>query len=205
MLATGVEAVDPRAAVRRYASAVGAGVIVAAVLMAALLGVNPNLPSDTLVPMMWAKSAFVVGLWASALWATLRLARPGASLAGIPATLAAPVLGMWLLAVIALVGTDRAGWPDLVLGHTAAGCPFFITLLATPVFLGGIWALRGLAPTRLRLAGASMGLLAGAAGATVYAIHCPELAAPFLGTWYVIGIAIPTVLGSLLGPRVLRW
>jgi hypothetical protein len=50
-----------------------------------------------------------------------------------------------------------------------------------------------------------MGLLAGAAGATVYAIHCPELAAPFLGTWYVIGIAIPTVLGSLLGPRVLRW
>jgi hypothetical protein len=112
---------------------------------------------------------------------------------------------MWLLAVIALVGTDRTGWPELVLGQTAAVCPFLITLLATPVFLGGIWALRGLAPTRLRLAGASMGLLAGAAGATVYAIHCPELAAPFLGTWYVIGIAIPTVLGSLLGPRVLRW
>jgi hypothetical protein len=205
MLATGVEAVDPRAAVRRYASAVGAGVIVAAVLMAALLGVNPNLPSDALVHMMWAKCAFVVGLWVSALRATLRLARPAASLAGIPATLAAPVLGMWLLAVIALVGTDRTGWPELVLGQTAAVCPFLITLLATPVFLGGIWALRGLAPTRLRLAGASMGLLAGAAGATVYAIHCPELAAPFLGTWYVIGIAIPTVLGSLLGPRVLRW
>jgi hypothetical protein len=92
-----------------------------------------------------------------------------------------------------------------VLGQTAAACPFLITLLATPVLLGGFWALRGLAPTRLRLAGTSVGLLAGAAGACVYALHCPEMAAPFLGTWYVLGIAIPTALGALLGPRVLRW
>jgi hypothetical protein len=205
MLATGVDAVDPRAAVRRYAGAVGAGVMAAAGLMAVLLGVNPHLLQDVSVPMGWAKFAFVAALLMSALRATLRLARPGASLAGMPAALAAPVLGMWLLAAMALVGTDRTRWPELVLGQTAATCPFLIALLATPVFLGGLWALRGLAPTRLRLAGASVGLLAGAAGACVYAIHCPELAASFLGTWYVLGIAIPTVLGALLGPRLLRW
>ena len=205
MLATGVGAVEPRAAVRRYAGAVGAGALVAAVLMAALLGVNANLARDASGPMVWVKFAFVAWLFVGALLATLRLARPGASLAGLPSVLAAPVLAMWILAAVALVGTDRTRGLDLVLGQTAAACPFLIALLAAPVFLSGLWAMQGLAPTRLCLAGASAGLLAGAAGAFVYAFHCPELAAPFLATWYVLGMAIPTALGALIGPRVLRW
>jgi hypothetical protein len=65
--------------------------------------------------------------------------------------------------------------------------------------------MKGFAPTRLRLAGAAAGLAAGATGAAVYSLHCPELAAPFLGTWYVIGVLIPTAAGALIGPRVLRW
>jgi hypothetical protein len=205
MLATGVDAVDLRAAVRRYAGAVGAGLLAAAVLMATLLGVNPHLWRDAAMPMVWVKFVFVAGLLVSALRATLRLGRPGTSLAGIPVALATPVLGMWVLAAVVLGGTARTRWLELVLGHTAAVCPFLITLLAAPVFLGGLWALQGLAPTHLRLAGASVGLLAGAAGAFMYAFHCPELAAPFLGTWYVLGMALPTALGALLGPRALRW
>ena len=63
----------------------------------------------------------------------------------------------------------------------------------------------GLAPTRLRLAGAAAGLLSGAVGALVYSLHCPELAAPFLGFWYLLGMLIPTAAGALLGPRLLRW
>jgi hypothetical protein len=39
----------------------------------------------------------------------------------------------------------------------------------------------------------------------VYAFHCPELAAPFLGVWYVLGMLIPAALGALIGPRVLHW
>jgi hypothetical protein len=31
------------------------------------------------------------------------------------------------------------------------------------------------------------------------------MAPPFIGTWYVAGIAIPTLVGAALGPRVLRW
>jgi hypothetical protein len=62
-----------------------------------------------------------------------------------------------------------------------------------------------MAPTRLRLAGAAGGLAAGAAGALVYTLHCPELAAPFLASWYVLGMLIPTAAGALLGPRLLRW
>ena len=49
------------------------------------------------------------------------------------------------------------------------------------------------------------GRLAGGVGALVYTLHCPELEAPFLGVWYVIGMAIPAVIGAALGPRLLRW
>ena len=68
-----------------------------------------------------------------------------------------------------------------------------------------LWALRGAAPTRLALTGAGAGLLAGALATLAYALHCPEMAAPFMAVWYVAGMAIPTALGAVLGPRVLRW
>ncbi len=55
------------------------------------------------------------------------------------------------------------------------------------------------------MSGAAAGLLAGSLGALVYCLHCPELAAPFLGTWYLLGMLIPALIGSLLGPRLLRW
>jgi hypothetical protein len=36
-------------------------------------------------------------------------------------------------------------------------------------------------------------------------LHCPEMGAPFIGTWYLLGILIRTVLGALLGKTLLRW
>jgi len=39
----------------------------------------------------------------------------------------------------------------------------------------------------------------------VYSLHCPELAAPFIGFWYLLGMLIPTAVDALLGPRLLRW
>jgi hypothetical protein len=47
--------------------------------------------------------------------------------------------------------------------------------------------------------------LAGAVGALVYTLHCPELGAPFLGIWYVLGMLAPALLGAALGPRILNW
>ena len=73
------------------------------------------------------------------------------------------------------------------------------------MLVGSLRALRELAPTRLRLAGAAAGALAGGAGAAVYALHCPEFGAPFLAVWYVLGMALPVAAGAWLGPRVLRW
>jgi hypothetical protein len=31
------------------------------------------------------------------------------------------------------------------------------------------------------------------------------MAAPFIATWYLLGITLPAVVGALLGPVLLRW
>jgi hypothetical protein len=91
------------------------------------------------------------------------------------------------------------------MGRTWKYCLVGIPTLAVPVFVATLWAMKGLAPTRLSLAGAVAGLLSGAIAALVYALHCPEMEAPFLGVWYVAGMLIPAAAGALLGPLVLRW
>ncbi|PTS89589.1 DUF1109 domain-containing protein, partial [Sphingomonas sp. HMWF008] len=58
---------------------------------------------------------------------------------------------------------------------------------------------------RLRLAGAMAGLAAGGIAATLYGFHCPETAAPFVLTWYSLGIAAAMAIGAAIGPRALRW
>jgi hypothetical protein len=92
-----------------------------------------------------------------------------------------------------------------LLGHSAGVCPWLIVAFSLPPLLGLIWATRALAPTRLRLAGLVLGLAAGGVGATAYAFHCDEMAAPFLAIWYSAGILGAGLLGALLGPRALRW
>lgn len=205
LLSTGAERIDPRAPVRRAIAAVAAGLLAAALLMAAWLGVRPTLGQDLPVPMFWVKFAFVAWLAAGGWMAVVRLARPGVRLARVPLALATAVGAMWLLAALALAGADAPRRAELVFGQTWSACPLNIAVLSLPIFAAALWGMKGFAPTRLRWAGAAAGLFAGAAGAAVYAFHCPELAAPFLGIWYVLGMLVPAALGALIGPRVLRW
>jgi hypothetical protein len=189
----------------RLVAALVVGTLGAGVLLLAGLGLNPGLAATARQPMFVVKATFAVSLVLAAALATARLSRPGAALAWVPAAIAAPLLAIWALAAAALGRADPGDYSEMVLGQTWSACPFNIATLALPVFVTVLWAIRGLAPTRLRLAGAAAGLLAGATGASVYTLHCPELAAPFLAVWYVLGMLIPTAAGALLGPRLLRW
>ena len=167
MLATGAGAVDPRAPVRRFAVAVGASVLIAAVIMAAWLGVRASLVQDAALPMLWIKFAFVAWLAGGGWIAARRLGRPGAMRAGVPVALVAPVLAMWGLAAFALSGADAPQRAELFWGQTWNACPFNIAVLSMPVFVAAMWGMKGFAPTRPVLAGAAAGLFAGAAGAIV--------------------------------------
>lgn len=205
MLASGAGAVEPDVLRRRYALALGWGAFGTTLLMAILLGVRPDIVEAMWLPMFWVKLAFPAMLLAGALLAVLRLSRPGVRLGRAPSIVAAPVLAMWLLAGVALFGAAPGARNELILGQSAASCPFTIALLSVPLFVAALWAMKGLAPTRLTLAGAAFGLLSGAGGALVYALYCPEMAAPFIAIWYLLGMLIPAALGALLGPRLLRW
>jgi hypothetical protein len=157
------------------------------------------------LPAFWFKILFAASLLLSGLIVLARLARPGAPVGPGKWLVAAPVILLWVVAIAALADAEPGSRLQLVLGNTWHSCPFNIALLSLPAFMASLWALKQLAPTRLRMAGGASGLAAGALGALVYGFHCPELAPPFLGVWYVIGILIPTFAGVLIGPRVLRW
>jgi hypothetical protein len=205
MLATGADPVPPHVARRRYALAIGAGALGATTLMFTLLGVRPDMAARALLPMFWGKLAFVAWLATVGSVALARVSRPGVPLGWVPAGLAAPVLGLWLLAAFILIGAESGQRSELIFGQTWISCPLLVALHSVPVFVAVVWAMKGLAPTRLRLAGAAAGFASGSVGALAYSLHCPELSAPFLGIWYLLGILIPTAVGALLGPRLLRW
>ena len=205
LLAADAGVVKGDVAARRYALALGSGAFCSGLLVVAILGVNPALAKFVLLPMFWVKVVFVASLTAIGVIAVQRLSRPGVRLGWVPVALAAPVLAMWMLAIALLVLAAPAERAEAFFGQTWTACPFLVAMLSAPVFVAMVWAMKGLAPTRLRLAGAAAGFVSGAVGALIYCLHCPELAAPFIGFWYLLGILIPTLLGALLGRCLLRW
>jgi hypothetical protein len=205
LLASGAAAVDPRSNRRRSWLAVGSGVLIAFTLMVAWLEINPALRQLATEPRFWLREAFCALLAAGALVAVARLGRPGARLGNAKALLPVPIVAMWALGAAVLLTADAHTRPALLAGVSWTVCSANIALLSVPVFIAMVWWLRGLAPTRLRAAGAAAGFAAGTTAALVYTLHCPEIEPPFLAVWYVLGMAIPAAMGAWLGPRLLRW
>ncbi|MFG1178665.1 NrsF family protein [Xanthobacter versatilis] len=190
---------------RTLALAFAFGSAASAATMLALLGLRPDMASALATASFWIKLIFPSGLAVAGLMAVDRLGRPGAE-AGRGYTVGIAVAGtMALLASVQLASAPRDAMRPLLLGHTLDHCTALIMLLALPILAAGMYAMRQMAPTRLRLAGAAVGVTAGALSAAIYAIACDETALPFVTLWYGAGIALTGVLGALLGPRLLRW
>lgn len=196
---------SPAAPFRALLAAAGIGAAVSALILMAVFGPRPDMAIALNGPAFWAKMAFPLALAAAGLMAADRLGRPGAPVGRGPLVGALALAVMALLAVAQLVAAPAAQARALLLGHTLDHCTALIVLFALPVLTGGILAMRRMAPTRLRLAGAAVGIMAGGVSAAVYAIACDETALPFVTLWYGAGIALTGLIGALLGPRVLRW
>jgi hypothetical protein len=93
----------------------------------------------------------------------------------------------------------------MLFGMNWMTCLLCIPLFAVLPFIALVWFLRNGAPTNLRLTGAITGLLAGALGATAYAFHCPDDSVPFIAFWYASMVGFCSLIGALLGPKLLRW
>jgi len=206
MLATGTTRSDPDILGKRLGLALLTGLIGASTLLVAAYGVRGDMPELLGTPLFWLKVSFPLAILMSAQSITARLARPGALL-GVQrlCLLALPVLAIWLASIGFLLLAPSSLRLALVLGSTWQVCSLNIALLSLPTLVSMFWAMRGLAPTRLALTGASLGLVAGAQGVVVYTLYCTEMALSFWGVWYVIGMLAPATVGALLGPRLLRW
>lgn len=205
MLSTNVEQVKHRQIVRMVgaAIAISAVVVVAVVLIA--LGVRHDLTRAGALTFLFLKLAFTMVVLVPASIFLIRLARPGGESRTPMTLLALPFIGIMLLAAISLALTPSSHWHEVVLGGQWLECLLSIPIIAVVPFAVIIWVVRQTAPTDLARAGALAGLVAGTVSAIGYALHCTDDSLPFIALWYSGTIALCTVAGAKLGPRLLRW
>lgn len=166
-------------------------------------GLRADLATALQNPISALRIVLTVALGALALWAVVRLARPGARVRLWPlGGIAVAAAGLW---VWAYAGVPDGGHQMAIQGKTLWGCLTTIPMLAVLPTAAVLAAVRQGAPTRPMLAGAIAGLAGGGLAAAIYALHCTEDSPLFYVTWYGTAIAGVAVVSSLIAPRLLRW
>jgi hypothetical protein len=204
-LSDDLPAVGPGAVARRIALGLGLGAAASAALMLLWLGLRSDLAAAVATRMFWMKFGYSALTGMLLAFGLVRLSRPAARVGLAAAIAAAPFLLVAGMAVFRLVQAAPEARMHLIMGGSAHVCPWRILVIGLPILAGAVWAVRGLAPTRLALAGLVAGGCAGGLGAAIYAFHCEETAAPFLAIWYTLGMGLVAAIGAMGGSRWLRW
>lgn len=205
MLATNVEPVDRRKLARTFAAALTIAGIAAISVVLLGFGLRTDIADTDPFISLVLKVAFAVGVVALASVYLMRHTRPGGEKKSSLILLALPFLAVMALATISLASAPRSHWHGMILGDKWLECLLSIPVIAIVPFAIIVWAVRQAMPTDLRHAGALAGLVAGALSATGYALHCIDDSVPFVALWYSGTIALCTLAGWALGPRLLRW
>lgn len=169
------------------------------------LGVRPDVMTAMHNPFFDLKFAVTLALASAAIIASLHLSRPEASLRGygwllaIPAGLLAAGIGGEMML------PQRLPMMTRLVGDNSKVCMTAIPVMSLPLLIAALIGLRHGAPTRPAVSGAIAGMLSAGLAATFYASHCTDDSPLFVATWYSIAMAIVTVVGALLGSKVLRF
>lgn len=169
------------------------------------LGLRPDLPAAMRYPFFDLKLIVTLALVIAAVAIVLRLARPGAPLRRSRWLLAIPAGLLGIGVATDLMMPQQSTWSARLMGSNMMVCVTAIPLLAAPILVAALVALRRGAATRPAVAGAFAGLLAGGIAATLYATHCTDDSPLFVMTWYSLAIGAVTAIGALIGARVLRF
>jgi len=180
-------------------------VVIAASLFVAVLGLRPHFLALLGEPRFLFKLLICDLLAALSGLFVLRLFRPDAAIRGALIVLAIPPVLLGIGIIAELIVTPSAQWGVRLIGTNSMICLRSIPFLGLAPLIATLIALRDGAPENPILAGASAGLFAGAIGAALYAMHCPDDSPLFVAVWYPFGIAIVAALGAVLGARLLRW
>lgn len=163
-----------------------------------------TLPAFTL-PARWIRLAYALSILAVGWVMVQQLSRPLLHVKWVAGALMLMVLVMAGFGVAAWMAAPSGQTDLLFWGESWMVCPSLIVLYSLPGLAAALWALRTLAPTRLRLAGFAAGIFAGAQGALGYVLVGTDDAYLFVAVWYTLGMLLTGFIGMLLGPKVLRW
>jgi hypothetical protein len=203
MLSTNVEPVKTGQLKKTLALTLVAGGLAAFCVMLSTVGLRSY--GGGHYGFLFLKLGFMLTLIGAGTALLSRLIRPGQDGRRLYMVIFVVFAVIGLSGAVALALRPAGTWGHMVMGTQWAMCAFCIPLFAIVPFAALIWALRRGAPTNLRRAGAIAGLVAGAVGAVAYAFHCPDDSIPFIALWYGAMVALCALLGSMLGPRLLRW
>ncbi len=196
----GADAGPPRDRARFWPLVLALGFAGALALMLLTIGARPDLMRA--LPVTTFKMAVSAIIAVGALAIVANLSKPGSLIGAL--TLA----GGAILA-IASGFAIHAGFESIEQLNAAAPLPrciVYVPLFALPSALLIGWLVRGMAPTRLTLAGAAIGAAAGGIGAMAYSLWCPyDSTLLFTLSFYVLSIAICAAVGALAGRVALRW
>jgi hypothetical protein len=148
---------------------------------------------------------FTLGLAAAGGSLLVTSARPGQSVRKPQILMGLLLLIVILAGIVALRTFDLANWGAMMRGEDWGTCLICVPIFAVIPFVAFIWALRKGAPTRLALAGALAGIVAGALGAAAVVVHQTGDSIPAIALWYGVPIVLCAMIGAILGPRLLRW
>jgi hypothetical protein len=206
MLSTNIEAVDWREVSRTILVAAALGALVALVLMLLLFGLRSDISGLGAWSFVAVKFAFAGAIIAVSLSYLVRIARPGGERRVSMVLVVLPFAAAAVAAAVSLTLAPVADWRAMIFGSQWLLCLVCIPLNAVVPFGAIILAMRQFAsPTNLLRAGALAGLAAGGISAFVYALHCTDDSFAFVAVWYGLTITACTLVGALLGPKLLRW
>ena len=190
---------------RRVAIALAVGLVVSVALYCLLLGPRPDVAAAADTMRFWMKFVDSAAFALPTILLTLRLARPDAKPRALALWLVVPFILLAAGVVVELLVTPQSEWMSRLIGATAMHCTVTIPMLAAPILVALIVALRAGAPLHPGLTGAMAGAAAAGVGALVYASSCPGDSPLFVATWYPLATLICMVVGALAGRRFLAW
>jgi hypothetical protein len=168
------------------------------------LGVRPDFTSALTTWRFDLKWVVTLTMAIAATWVALQLSKPTARLPYAARPLLLPAMVLIAVVISELVAIPSSAWLARM-GANGSMCVANILSLSVIPFGAVLVALREGAPASPAFAGAAAGLLAGAAAAAAYVLHCTEDSPLFVAVWYMLAIGLVTLIGLLLGRHVLHW
>jgi hypothetical protein len=169
------------------------------------LGVRPDVMTAVHNPFFDLKFAVTLALAAAAITVALHLSRPQASLRGFVWLFMVPA-GLLIAGISGeMMMPQRLPMMTRMIGSNSKVCMTAVPMMSLPLLAASLIGLRHGATTRPALEGAMAGLLSAGLAATIYASHCTDDSPLFVAAWYTLSAALVTVIGALVGSKVLKF